>query len=208
MDTVEPEEDDPPIRKGNRLTEREWSQICVAWESGGIRGGDLAKMYNITPESLSRGLKKRGAVYGKHAAAIAKQVAEAAQDDVSITIRRAKETREEHYKIARYLAKLSASKIQRAEKGEMTYARAEEELRPIMNAMKVNQLARAECWVLLGLDKDDALVSDDMPELMIREMTPDEVERGKLLQEIALREIGALEVAEEDRKDPDFTESV
>lgn len=194
-------------RKGIRLSELDWQKIVALWETGSVRGHDLAAQFGVTPESISRGLSKRKAVYGKHAAAAAKKVVEAAQDDTEITVRRAKETREEHYKISRLFAQMAAMKIQQAEKKVpgYSYDQANDELKAIQAAMTISEKSRRERWAILGLDKDNAIGEEDMPELLIREMTGKEVEDSREAQEAALREIGALEVAQEDELDPDFS---
>lgn len=191
-------------KKAKRLTEAEWQQIVAIWETGGSRGRDIAEQFGITPESVSRGLRKRRAVYGKHAQQAAKRLTEAAADEFEVAARRARETKEDHYKIAAYFSKLAAKKIQDAERGNKgySYARAEEELRALANAMKINQQARNERWVVLGLDRDDIFDPDTLPELSIREMTIDEVKNTKEDQERVLREIGAIQVVENDASGP------
>jgi DNA-binding MarR family transcriptional regulator len=190
--------------KGKRLTEAEWQQIVAIWETGGVRARDIADQFHITAESISRGLKKRGAVYGRHATSAARRLIEAATDEFEVAARRARETKEDHYKISAYFAKLAAKKIQDAESGKTSYAQADEEIKALLGAMKVNSAARSERWAILGLDREDVFDPDTLPELSIREMTGQEVENVKDAQEKALKEIGAIEIVSADSEGPDL----
>jgi hypothetical protein len=165
-----------------RLSEKEWSEIVVLWELGEHSLQDLSERYGITPGAISSGLNRRGAIHGRLAVENAQKIAKESQDDFAVLLQRAKETKDFHYKSASMIGQLAVKKVQQAEKGDISYAQADDEIKVLLNASKVNAEARKERFAVLGLDKDD-LVLEDLPELTIQEMSSFEIEQIRAEQD-------------------------
>jgi hypothetical protein len=128
-------------------------------------------------------MKNRGAIRGRTATENAKKASEdIAKQDFAETVKRARETKDFHYKSAAFLGQLAVKKVQQAEKGELSYAQADEEIKVLLNASKVSAEARKERFAVLGLDKED-LISNELPELVIHEMNPFEIDQIRAEQE-------------------------
>lgn len=180
---IESEEATPKKRVFRKLDEREWGQVVALWEAGAVTTTELAEKHGVAKATITAGLNKRGAVYGRQAVEDAQQIAKDSREDISLLITRAKETKDFHYRTSTQLASLAQKKIILAEKGEMSYARADEELKTILVAMKIQGEARKERFAVLGLDNPDAFITDELPELSIVEMSSHEIEQIREYQE-------------------------
>lgn len=195
-----------PGRGGNRrLTAAEWMRAKVLFNEGKMRTKDLAKHFGITREAMSRGLKKRGAVYGMNSEKRAQKAVDGAEEDIGLIIMRAKETKDEHYRFSKFYANLAAKKVSEAEKNPDNYGDAEQQLRTILAAMKINGEARRERFAILGLDKEVSL-SDAVPELVIREMEEEEIVEIRENQEEDMFELEPFNEGDDDEieEDGDF----
>lgn len=182
-----------PQRK--RLSEKEWAEVVVLWELGEHSLQELADRYEITPSAISSGLNRRGAIHGRLATEQAQKVAKQSNGDFAEILRRANETKDFHYKSSSYLGQLAVKKIQQAEKGDISYAQADDEIKVLLNASKVTAEMRKERFAVLGLDRDD-LVLEELPELVIQEMSPFEIDQIRAEQERRAKsdELGEIEV--------------
>ena len=176
-----------------RLSEKEWSEIVVLWELGEHSLQDLSDRYGITTGAISSGLNRRGAIHGRLAMEEAQKVAKGSQDDFAVMLQRAKDTKDFHYKSSSLIGQLAVKKVQQAERGDISYAQADDEIKVLLNASKVNAEARKERFAVLGLDKDD-LVLEDLPELTIQEMSSFEVEQIRAEQDRRAKDGGIDEL--------------
>jgi AcrR family transcriptional regulator len=169
-----------PKTKHARLTPKQWAEAEALWESGEVTLEDLAARFgkhrtafhkHFTAKGIKRGAKK-----AEHAAAVKEAVTTAAIDDATILAARIRETKEEHYKMASGLAKLSWNEILTAKQEGRPVATALNNLKALDAAMSVLKKAREERWAVLGLDRDDAMDEDGLPDLVISELTADQIE--------------------------------
>jgi hypothetical protein len=169
-----------PKTKHARLTPKQWAEAEALWESGEVTLADLAARFGKHRSAFSahfdkKGIK-RGAKKAEHAAAVKEAVTTAAIDDATILAARIKETKEEHYKMASGLAKLSWNEILLAKQDGRPVATALNNLKALDAAMTVLKKAREERWAVLGLDREDAMDEDGLPELIISELTAEQIE--------------------------------
>lgn len=182
--TVKPAEATPAPSKPRRLTPRKWAEAEALWETGEVTLGDLVKRFNLSERAFmahfsKRGIKK-GAKAAEHKKKVSEEVTRAAVDDATIVAARIKETKEEHYKMSSALAKLTWDEILTARKNSSPMAVAMNNLKALDTAMNVLKKAREERYAVLGLDRDDHVDEDSLPELVISELTADQI---KALQE-------------------------
>ena len=164
-----------------RLTPKQWAEAEALWESGEVTLDDLAAKFGKDKSAFSRhfdknGIKK-GAKRDEHKKRVADEVTKAAIDDATVLAARIKETKEEHYKMFAGLAKLTWAEILAAKKDGKPVAIAMHNLKALDAAMTVLKKAREERYAVLGLDRSDFVDENALPELVISELTADQVEQ-------------------------------
>lgn len=168
-----------PKKPRSRLTEKEWRQATTLWESGEVTIEDLAKKFDRHPQSFIKYFKKNGIVKGskseKLRAKVEERVQEEAANDAAIIAARIKETKEEHYRMATGLAKLTWAEVLKAKQDGVPVAAALNNLKALDTAMTVLKKAREERYAVLGLDRPDAIDENDVPELVIQELTAEQI---------------------------------
>lgn len=163
-----------------RLTPRQWAEAEALWESGEASLEQLAKRFGKTQVALSQHFTKKGIVKGsavsEHARRVKEEVAKASLEDATVLASRIKETKEEHYKMASNLAKLTWAEILQAKQSEAPISTRLANLKALDTAMNVLKKAREERYSVLGLDRIDAIDESEVPELVISELTADQIE--------------------------------
>ncbi|WKZ86332.1 hypothetical protein N5B55_05100 [Ralstonia pickettii] len=169
-----------PKSKYARLTPKQWAEAEALWESGEVTLDDLAARFGKNRSVFSNHFAKTGITKGSKSEAnkrrVAEEVAKAAISDSTVLAARIKETKEEHYKMATALAKLTWNEILQAKNDARPFSTAMNNLKALDNAMTVLKKAREERYAVLGLDRDDAVDENGLPELVISELTAEQVE--------------------------------
>ena len=183
-----------------RLTTKQWTEAETLWELGEVHQIDLARKYKISEQAVHMHMKRNGIVRGAKAEAHKKKVAEevvkASIDDSLIIAGRIRETKEEHYKMASGIAKLAWAEILKAKQDGSPIAVATNNLKALDAAMNVMLKARTERWVVLGLDRTDYVDEEGLPELLISELTADEIELLQRRDHTELDDIRNIELEE------------
>jgi hypothetical protein len=165
--------------KARILTAKQWREAEAMWESGDFIYDDLVKKFGKSVSTFERHFKKNGIVKGAKAAATKKKVEEklaaAAVDEAAVMAVRIRETKEEHYKMASALAKLTWNEILKTKQDGVPVAVALNNIKTLHAAMDVLHKARIERWAVLGLDRPDAVDPDELPELVIAELTDEQI---------------------------------
>ena len=135
---------------------------------------------------LSNALSKRGIEKGSKADIYIEKAQEEIQEEMlseaAQNIRRIHESKGEHYKYARTIAKLIFTKIAQAVQNKQPISDVKDEILTLKNAMAALESARASRWAITGLDREpDA--GDEIPVLPIEEFTDEEIEQLQRNQE-------------------------
>ena len=190
-----------------RLTAKQWAEAEALWESGSVTYEDLMKKFGLAQSSFERHFKKRHIVKGAKAAAVRAKVDErlaaAAIDEAAIIAARIKETKESHYTMANNLSKLAYAEILQAKKDGNPVSVAINNLKALDKAMDVLKKAREERWVVLGLDRPDAVDPEELPELVVSELTPEQIDELRRRDEADLEEVGSPNQSAADDSDDD-----
>lgn len=193
------------------MTPKKWAEAEAMWESGDFLMEDLVKKFGVARSTLERHFAKKGTVKGAKAAVTKKKVEEhltkAAIDEAAILAARIKETKEEHYKMASALTRLTWAEILEAKKAGHPVAVALNNIKALDAAMTVMKKAREERFAVLGLDRPDAVDPDELPELVIAELTAEQVQQLRDRDLSDLDELptnqGAVQPSTEDADDFD-----
>jgi hypothetical protein len=169
-----------PAPKVTPMTSRDWARCRALWERGDTTYKELCARYGRSYKSFERHFKKHGIVKGAKAAALKEKVAEAMAvedvNDAQLLAMRIKETKEEHYKMASALGRLSWNEILQAKKDGRAVSTALANLKALHAATVNLKIVREERFAILGLDRTDAVDLDQIPELIIRELTAEQIE--------------------------------
>lgn len=170
----------PAVKTPTRMTPRQWAEAEALWEAGEVTLDDLATRFDKDRSAFVRYFKKHGIVKGSRAAARKEEVKEAVAaagiDEATVLANRIRETKEDHYKMSSALAKLVWAEVLTAKKDEKPFSAIKDNLKALDNAMNVLMKARMERFAILGLDKDDYVDEDSLPELVISELTAAQIE--------------------------------
>lgn len=162
------------------LTMREWARIEALWEEGDVTYQELVKRYGHSVSTYDRHFKAHGIVKGAKAhkakARIAAELEQSMVDDATVMASRIRETKEDHYKMASALAKLTWNEILQAKKDGKPLGIALNNLKSLHNAMGILKAAREERYAVLGLDRPDHVDANTVPELVIAELTAEQVQ--------------------------------
>lgn len=162
-----------------QLNPRDWRKATALWESGEATLEELAEKFDRHPQSFSKYFKKHGIVKGSKAKElkekVEKKVQEEVVNDAAIIAARIKETKEEHYKMASALAKLTWAEVLKAKQDGIPVGAKLNDLKALDTAMAVLKKAREERYAVLGLDRPDAIDENDVPELVIQELTAEQI---------------------------------
>lgn len=160
-----------------------WAEAEALWASGDVTLEDLAKKVGVSATSVSLHMKKHKVTKGEkakeHSERISKQVADDILNEGTVHSQRIKETKEEHYKMASGLARLTWGEIVTAKNNGGGYAAIQQNLKALEIATNVLAKIRQERYAVLGLDKPDAVDATQLPELVIEELTADQVQQLK-----------------------------
>jgi hypothetical protein len=165
--------------KKARPTPKQWAEAEALWESGAVTKVGLAKKLNVSCTAVLGHMKRHGVSHAsksnEHKKRVSEEVGKALVTDATILAARIKETKEEHYKMAAGLAKLSWAEILTAKQNNAPFSAAINNLKALDAAMTVIKKAREERWAVLGLDSDDYIDEDGLPELLISELTAEQI---------------------------------
>lgn len=178
-----------------RLNAKRWAEAEALWESGTVTYDDLIARFGLAQSSFERHFRKHNITKGAKAALLKSKVEEkltqAVIDDATVIAARIRETKEQHYTMSSNLSKLAYAEILQAKKDGNPVAIAMNNLKALDKAMDVLAKARNERWAVLGLDRPDAVNPDELPELVISELTAEQIDDLRKRDEADLEGMGA-----------------
>lgn len=195
--------------RGKHLTPAQKAEIQQLWRLGEVTLEDLAKRFdkNIsTIKSVLKGVKK-----GELAEEVKKKVEEEVEktvvDDASEYARRVKETKEEHYRMAAAIAKLTYATIGAAKRDGVPLATVGGDIKTLQLAAQTLKITREERYAVLGITLDDDNADKPLPELVVQELTQDDIEELHQQQLMQQDDFGDDELFEEEEEENDKVET-
>jgi hypothetical protein len=208
--TVEPAKERATVKRRGRLSERDWAEATALWEQGVVTYAQLAEKFDRHEQSFVQYFRRRGIKKGSGRAKTMAKVESAVEkqliNDAAIIAARIKETKEEHYKMASGLAKLTWSEVLKTKQDGAPIATALNNLKALDSAMSVLKKAREERYAVLGLDRPDAIDENDVPELVISELTADQIETLRARSFRELNDLGGAPMEDIDDEDDGVVE--
>lgn len=198
----------PPAEK-EKLSIAKRAELLALYETGHFSQQELADRYGVSKSTIHRIIKSAG--MPNHSAAapanpaadiMKKQLQEKQLQQAQAVADRIYKTNESHYALSELLGKLIGVELAGVAQNHKTLA----DIGPAMKAAQAASLAlrtvREERYAVLGLDaKKDT--DDELPELIVRELTPEQVKQMREMSKEADLGVGMDELDEiPDATDP------
>lgn len=178
-------------RRYTRLNEAEWAEAEAAWASGAVSLPELSHRFGTTERGLQARFARRGIEKGEAAKALAAQViarvAEEQVSQVSTLAERAATIREVTYANAAKVERAIMDRLDAAAADPAQTFAAAAAIKMLTNAASALERLHSLKRSALGISDDD-VNDDEIPVLVIRDMTDREIEdmRNKQDEEDAL----------------------
>lgn len=172
----------PPKLKKRNVTPAKWAQIEEAWIQGKFATlSDLSEHFKVPVNSLkirfSDRKLRRGQAIEEYHKKIEEELAKKAAEQAKVLSARVEETREQHYQMATGITKLTYAEILKAKQDGLPLSAIKGNLSSLESAMKILKMAREERFAVLGLNEKETDDDDEgLPELVISELTPEDIE--------------------------------
>ncbi|CCG43280.1 helix-turn-helix domain-containing protein [Magnetospirillum molischianum] len=169
-------------RVPKKLTPEQWAEAQTLWEIGNLTLDELAEKFGVDRSTMYRRFKTAGVERGAKAGQVAEKVqqqildetaAAAAEEALKLAARK-KATKEDCYAWIEQIQKATMAEIVKAARDKTPFGVIKGNLQALEKAMNVIASGRRERFELLGLDREE-MAPDDLPDLLIRELTADEI---------------------------------
>lgn len=186
-----PPKETEPRKKRQQVSPRKWAEMEALYEAGDIDAKGIASRLNMSEAYIYERFGKKGIKKGSKAkemaARVKEEVAKTVVDDSVVLAQRIRETKEEHYKMAQGMAKLTWKEVMLAQQTNQPIADRLGNFKALNQAMQVLKGAREERWAVLGLDQTGGEDMTDLPELVVEELTAQQIEDIQNAQEDPLQ---------------------
>jgi hypothetical protein len=170
-------------KTGRTLTPAEWAEAVTLWELGTMKLRELAAKFRISEAGMSKGLTKRGATKGSRAkevaATVAKTVLKAAEDEALTAAeerqRKINETKAQHYEWSKMLGQQIMARLAAAQKDGRAFETEIVNIKTLRIAVAGLGQIRQERYAIL--DADRQIDEDELPTLVIQDLSEAEIER-------------------------------
>lgn len=173
----------PEKRKYRRLSESAWAEVRALWEVGDTSLEELSARFDISKRALqlhfARHDVKKGAKARELAAAVEKEVFGAEFTDKETLVERAKDIKECTYANVQVIENLIMAQLDLAQKDSSQAYKAASAMKMLSLAASALERTHHLKRTALGLDKDDPTVSEEMPVLIFRDLSKEDLEAIK-----------------------------
>lgn len=168
------------VKSVRKLTVAEKAEIAALYRTGSFSLDALALKFKKSKVTIAKVIKDMGIKKGDAAEAAAKKLAETIEHrvltDAEETMRRIAKVRQEHYGMASALAHMAFKKVLNAERTGVDIASLKDVMITLKLAGDVVGNARKELFDILDVERyANQEDMTDLPELMVRELMPEEI---------------------------------
>ena len=173
----------PAVQKKTfrRLTSAQKAEAIALWRAGTHTVDDLATKFKKDRTTLLALFKKEGAVKGEHQAETQKRVQEEVEkaivDDAVVIAQRIRETKEEGYKLNAGIAKLTSHIIGECRRANKPIGTVMNDIKTLKMWAETVRITREERFVILGINDDDANEDRPLPDLVVQELTAEDIKK-------------------------------
>lgn len=162
------------MRGHPKLSPSDWANVVTLYERGEKNTVELAEMYGVSRQAISKGLKDRGIEKGSSLAETSGAEDDTARKERERRVQQANTQVETFAKYNDVLAKLTMERVITGHQNG-TLASKSTELRALKDAATIIEKARRENWDILQVEE---LLGEnaELPDLNVGEYTPEELE--------------------------------
>ncbi|KTS30476.1 hypothetical protein NS228_12860 [Methylobacterium indicum] len=175
-------------RRYVKLTEAQWVEVEALWAAGAATLTDLSQRYGITERGLQARFARRGIEKGAGAKALAVEVTARVQAeqaaDVEDLVVRAKLIRDTTVSAAEKVERMIVASLDAADADPGQIYAAAAKIKLLMNAASTLERIHTLKKVALGIN-DDGPLNDDLPVLVLRDLSSADIERMRQDQDDA-----------------------
>lgn len=176
----------PPAKKERGLTASQKRLITSMYETGEFTVAQVAEELKLPVKVVKNYIENHGLKKSRYAEEVEKsaltKAKTMAEQEATLVASRIRETKEEHYKLSMGIAKLTWSEIAVCKQNGKPFSSIAGNLKALELAAKTLAITRNERWTVLGLDKDTKN-TDSLPELVLTELTAEQIEQIRNYQE-------------------------
>lgn len=170
----------PLVSDGRKLTISQKAEAVSMWRTGSVTLEDLARKFKKRPETFSRLFKAMGIEKGSGAEEATKRIVERAEERIvnktAETLRKIEEAKQRHIAWADGIARLTWAEISKVRAAGTALSDVKDNILTLKIASEVMSNSRKEIYTLMEVEKHEKTQEmDDLPELTVRELTPNEV---------------------------------
>lgn len=168
-------------RRGKTLTSTEKAEAIALWRAGSVTLDQLAEKFHRDRVTFLRLFNKEGVTKGEardeHERKVAEAVETAAITDAATLATRIRETKEEHYKMAKAIAHATYKILAKAAQENRAVGTSLPDLKALQIASQTLKVAREERYAVLGMNEERRNEDTPMPDLVVQELTSDEIKQ-------------------------------
>jgi hypothetical protein len=161
------------------LTPAQKVEAITLWRAGSVTLDELSKRFKKDPSTFSRLFAaekvKKGENEKEHTEKVKAAVEQAMVDDSTELARRIKETREETYKCATLAQRLSYALIVQARQEKRPMGTLVNDFKALKLFAEVQKMSAEQRFLALGVDPDEDNGERPPPELLIQELTAEDI---------------------------------
>lgn len=183
-------------RRGKILTTSEKAEAIALWKAGDVTLEELESRFHRDRSTFVRLFNKEGVTKGEAREAHEKKVTEAVETaavgDAALQATRIREAKERGYKMVTAIQGALFNLAIRAKQENVSIAVFHPEIKAYKDMLTGLKIGREDLWAILGLDQETKPgEGDDLPELVIKELSATEIKQMHKTME----ETNALELA-------------
>lgn len=162
---------DEEARRKRRLTSAQWLEI-IALAKTGLPTSEICERFSISKTAFYSGLERRG--YSR-ATLKKNQQQYSAEKDRQELIENIRATRRDSFKRVEAMERMAVSTIAKASQNGQPLSSVAGDIKVIERVMNIVTRGTNAKWKILGLDRENANADETMPELIVRELTAEEI---------------------------------
>lgn len=182
-------------RAGTRLSTTEKAEAIALWRAGAVTLDELAAQFHRDRSTFARLFNGEGIAKGEGREEHERKVTEAVETtllaDASVTAQRIRETKEEHYRMAKAIAHTTYRIIATAAKNNESIGNKLQDLKAMKTAAETLNITLDQRYKVLGLNDENKADDTPMPDLVVQELTAEEVKEMHQQQVTNEDELGA-----------------
>lgn len=162
---------DEEARRKRRLTSAQWLEI-IALAKTGLPTSEICERFSISKTAFYSGLERRG--YSR-ATLKKNQQQYSAEKDRQELVENIRATRRDSFKRVEAMERMAVSTIAKASQNGQPLSSVAGDIKVIERVMNIITRGTNAKWKILGLDRENANADETMPELIVRELTSEEI---------------------------------